>query len=499
MHYTNREAAQAYCYNVHAGEGGFLALNNTRGFAKLHFAAFSCFAATTFVFSPNLSIFDEMGFGGAQLGYFVFPMFIAIVVLAACGLVYFRKKQAAAQTSMALLGGATLVYVTTCCLFLAFIYGFEASLAFTTVVGACYGASLALLSLAWARILGRCEFKEALLYGTLVCLFSYLLSLGLMVIQEGVRWVFFLLVFLVGALMPIAVFWAEQHAGNAPRPAEDSAELAENTKGKESSADLLATLRLPIVGLLLFVFMMAINKNRVFDRIDSEYAGGIIAALLILPLFALRTEKPLASLLYRVIAPAIGGLVVVLLAFPAGTALHGIAIQSVYVFLSALAILAFANILAIIHAGEFSPEFVTSAGLLAGGLVSLAGIGWTRVYGGPEDMEPIVLVLIALYCAFMMIYLGWESWVMVNQPVGERSAAAPNDAWIERAQEAKLTKREIEVLGYLGRGHSIIYIAEKLFISESTVRTHVKHIYNKLGIHAREELFAFVDGTDANA
>lgn len=36
-------------------------------------------------------------------------------------------------------------------------------------------------------------------------------------------------------------------------------------------------------------------------------------------------------------------------------------------------------------------------------------------------------------------------------------------------------------------------VAEKLYISENTVRTHVRHIYAKLAINSREELLAMID------
>ena len=37
------------------------------------------------------------------------------------------------------------------------------------------------------------------------------------------------------------------------------------------------------------------------------------------------------------------------------------------------------------------------------------------------------------------------------------------------------------------------WIAESLCISENTVGSHVRHIYQKLDIHSREELFALID------
>lgn len=48
--------------------------------------------------------------------------------------------------------------------------------------------------------------------------------------------------------------------------------------------------------------------------------------------------------------------------------------------------------------------------------------------------------------------------------------------------------REAEILGYLARGRSQPYIREELVLSKNTVATHVKHIYQKLGVHSRQEL-----------
>ena len=44
-----------------------------------------------------------------------------------------------------------------------------------------------------------------------------------------------------------------------------------------------------------------------------------------------------------------------------------------------------------------------------------------------------------------------------------------------------LTEREVEILQLLAFGHTNRDIAEKLFISPDTVKTHLEHIYQKLG------------------
>ncbi len=51
-----------------------------------------------------------------------------------------------------------------------------------------------------------------------------------------------------------------------------------------------------------------------------------------------------------------------------------------------------------------------------------------------------------------------------------------------------LTKREQEVLSYLLEGRSHPYIRDTLYISKSTVDTHVRHIYAKTGVKSKQEL-----------
>jgi DNA-binding CsgD family transcriptional regulator len=70
----------------------------------------------------------------------------------------------------------------------------------------------------------------------------------------------------------------------------------------------------------------------------------------------------------------------------------------------------------------------------------------------------------------------------------------------ETRLESLLTKRELEVLELMAAGDSNGVVAEKLFISEGTVKTHVKHILRKLRASNRAEaisryLHAFLDGT----
>jgi DNA-binding NarL/FixJ family response regulator len=50
-----------------------------------------------------------------------------------------------------------------------------------------------------------------------------------------------------------------------------------------------------------------------------------------------------------------------------------------------------------------------------------------------------------------------------------------------------LTSREIEVIRYVARGMTSKEIGRVLFISENTVKNHVRNILDKLGLHSRNE------------
>lgn len=64
---------------------------------------------------------------------------------------------------------------------------------------------------------------------------------------------------------------------------------------------------------------------------------------------------------------------------------------------------------------------------------------------------------------------------------------------LKRAPKAKhgdLTPRELEILGMLAKGTSTEGISSSLYLSEHTVRNHVRNILGKLGAHSKLEAVA---------
>jgi DNA-binding CsgD family transcriptional regulator len=57
--------------------------------------------------------------------------------------------------------------------------------------------------------------------------------------------------------------------------------------------------------------------------------------------------------------------------------------------------------------------------------------------------------------------------------------------WELRPHVPSLTERELDVLALVARGLTNRQISSRLFIAPATVRTHLEHIYDKLGVRSR--------------
>jgi len=68
-----------------------------------------------------------------------------------------------------------------------------------------------------------------------------------------------------------------------------------------------------------------------------------------------------------------------------------------------------------------------------------------------------------------------------------QSVLAPSAArsLVDRTRTAALTARELQVLSAIARGGTNQEVARELLVSEATVKTHLLHVYPKLGVRDR--------------
>jgi DNA-binding CsgD family transcriptional regulator len=103
-----------------------------------------------------------------------------------------------------------------------------------------------------------------------------------------------------------------------------------------------------------------------------------------------------------------------------------------------------------------------------------------EIYGG----------LIALFFSVVGIWLGLkltknkETIVIREVPVHGSGPFVRNET---RRRELGITARELEILALIAQGLSNREIAEKLFVSENTVKTHSSRLFDKLNAKRRTQ------------
>lgn len=129
---------------------------------------------------------------------------------------------------------------------------------------------------------------------------------------------------------------------------------------------------------------------------------------------------------------------------------------------------------------------------LAGGIV-ITLLKWTEYrYLVMEHSIEIYGGLTAATFAAFGIWLGLRltrkhivlKEVRVPVPVPAGQPFAVNSRKLE---ELEITPRELEILELIAKGMSNREIAEKLFVSENTVKTHSSRVFDKLGAKRRTQ------------
>lgn len=280
---------------------------------------------------------------------------------------------------------------------------------------------------------------------------------------------------------------------------------------------LLKDLRLPFVfSAFFFAFAYGVCQNQV--HISSNIISyGIAGVLVIVFMLACHGKMSVHSLFKMAFPLVVLGVVLSMLLDMEAPFASSMVVNVGYALMTAL----FTLILADRQARFGLPVLwslgivraVLTAGVFLGAQASASLLGMSS----QDDFALkalVVVALVALVASALLWY--WDSrpnWsdLVISKLDEERQEAdlkAEDRAKAEMvkdeilarceslAEEFKLSKRECEVLGYLALGWSAPRIETELCISNNTVKTHIKHIYAKLGVHSRDEVKILV-GIDA--
>jgi len=101
------------------------------------------------------------------------------------------------------------------------------------------------------------------------------------------------------------------------------------------------------------------------------------------------------------------------------------------------------------------------------------------VHGSGDASIELIIVIIAVVFFFIGLYLNKKSLYKSNLP--EKLLDS------QKIKESGLSTREYEVLNGIASGLSNKEIGEQLFLSESTIKTHVSNLFIKLDAKRRTQ------------
>lgn len=135
----------------------------------------------------------------------------------------------------------------------------------------------------------------------------------------------------------------------------------------------------------------------------------------------------------------------------------------------------------------------TNCAQLAGTIIGFANAETLK----QGDLVLTTVALVAVYLLLMMALFLFKDKTLIGNEEKVADPLKPELLLADRcdsiAKEHQFTPRETETFHLLAQGYTLPTISEKMFVSENTIKSHVKSIYQKLGIHVRAELIDLVN------
>lgn len=297
--------------------------------------------------------------------------------------------------------------------------------------------------------------------------------------------------------------------------------------------------------------MASVIMGTSYEGADSLYPGGIalcacIATMALVPLTAERTAFSVAQLYRITVTFSVVGLVAILVLGAAAVPVGGALVQGctlffqplVYVVVTRSTRLQGLSPLVAFGVGQALISAVVLAGNLVGKLLfqmagetplllsAVCGAGVLALFfmvvaraaqvgeegneekdGGTEEMEAETRGADRVKAAAAgrgssgvaageRLFEDGGTTEAATLPNGDCAAgvgAQGEDSAAVFARAVGLTARETEILALLVRGRTLPYIANELFVTTGTVKTHVRHIYEKSLVNNRQELLDKVE------
>ena len=255
-----------------------------------------------------------------------------------------------------------------------------------------------------------------------------------------------------------------------------------------------------IVAAIHFQWLRAQDMNITSAMIQiCAGVGTILASNLFLTVRRRLEDRDIVDILRIVILPvAIGTLYLASMSSGSLVALSVIPLNIIYV-----AVLFLSWIAPFVYRSKQTPLFVCVSAFFAKKIGVVAGLGVIRDLSQETGSWIVIffiaaaLILLVVLSAIHFISSRKATSAKLSAPVsqGVDFEALQSMACAKTGDQFRLTPREKEVLELLVKGRTASYIANTLFISNTTAKTHIKHIYQKAGVQSKQALLDLIDTT----
>ena len=415
--------------------------------------------------------------------------------------------------------------------------------------GVVYGAAGLVLTVAWgARFsLGSRSMRQVVLLSFLL---GYLIYLAIPVLPSRASTLIACLLPLASAGLWLLDSWRRHQLTGEVWPQERM--LGEASAGLVNAGILpWRAMALFSATALIGNFVTSLLMGSSYTGAQTIFPGGFLVCCCITAVALIAVSQGTLSLdiglLYRYCLPfSVLGMLLLLVAPDRSGALAGALVTGASLFLQVLVIL---KVTESTQQTGASPLLAFSVGQgLVGGVVFLGNAGGravsevaSEIPGAGETVLPLACA-IGVFALFYLLVLTTDSLArrvarlegakemgseggaaspgttndghsfLQAAPAGTQAASAPAGAAFPGAvsagaapagaasaetsrldsfaQTLGLTPREAEVCRYLVQGRSLPFIAEQLYVTAGTVKTHAIHIYRKAGVASKQELIS---------
>ena len=505
----------------------------------------ACLWAWGYVANLSMALFprgDVIASIGIEYAYYASQLTLAVFAVALVGLL--RRRHPGLSPAVVLAAGICLAGASwTISLLMGMPAGPQGNPGWVgTAVIACgivYGVAGLVLTVAWgARFsLGSRSMRQLVLLSFLL---GYIIYLAIPVLPSRVSTLIACLLPLASAGLWLLDSWRRHQLTGEVWPQERML--------GEASAGLVNAGILPWRAMALFSaaalignFVTSLLMGSSYTGAQTIFPGGFLVCCCITAVALIAVSQGALSLdiglLYRYCLPfSVLGMLLLLVTPDRSGALAGALVTGASLFLQVLVIL---KVTESAQQTGASPLLAFSVGQgLVGGVVFLGNAGGRAVSDVMSEIPGMGEAVLPLACAigvFALFYLlvlttdslarrvarlegtkegcgeecaGSAATASVGQPslrataararaaftlagTASASAASAEASRLDSFTQALgLTPREAEVCRYLVQGRSLPFIAEQLYVTAGTVKTHAIHIYRKAGVTSKQELIS---------